>query len=201
MLTENDLPALPVDIRALHFGSFSLAEEPCGSAYEALMQRESRERVISLDPNVRPTLIRNREGYIERIERMVAMADIVKLSNDDLTWLAPDGRFEEFAARWLERGARLVILTRGAEGASALTARHRADVPAVRVKVADTIGAGDTFSAGVLARLAALGALTKERIAALSEDELTDILGFAAKAAAVTASRPGADPPWLRELA
>ena len=201
MLTENDLPALPVDIRALHFGSFSLAEEPCGSAYEALMQRESRERVISLDPNVRPTLIRNREAYIERIERMVAMADIVKLSNDDLTWLAPDGRFEEFAARWLERGARLVILTRGAEGASAQTARLRADVPAVRVKIADTIGAGDTFSAGVLARLAALGALTKERIAALSESELTDILGFAAKAAAVTASRPGADPPWLRELA
>lgn len=200
MLTDNDLPALPVEIAALHFGSFSLAGEPCGSAYESLMQRESRDRVISLDPNVRPTLIRNRDGYIQRIDRLVEMADIVKLSNDDLDWLAPDALPQDFAAAWLRRGAKLVILTSGAEGAMAMTGRHSVSVPAVPVKVADTIGAGDTFSAGVLARLDALDLLDKGKIGSLSEAQLTDTLTFAARAAAITASRPGADPPWLREL-
>jgi fructokinase len=200
MLTENDLPALPVEITALHFGSLSLAEEPCGSAYEALMQRESRDRVISLDPNVRPSLIRNRDGYIARIGRLVEMADIVKLSVDDLDWLAPDALPRDFAAAWLQRGAKLVILTRGAEGAMAMTGSHAVSVPAVPVKVADTIGAGDTFSAGVLARLDALKLLDKAKIGSLSKAQLTDVLSFAAKAAAITASRPGADSPWLREI-
>ena len=87
MLTEIDLPALPQAVTALHFGSFSLAEEPCGSAFEALMQREHRDRVISLDVNVRPTLIKNRDGYLARIDRLAAMSDIVKLSEEDLAWL------------------------------------------------------------------------------------------------------------------
>ncbi|MCP4385215.1 MAG: carbohydrate kinase, partial [Hyphomicrobiales bacterium] len=152
------------------------------------------------DPNVRPTLIKNREGYLARIERMVAMADIVKFSDDDLDWLAPGKRFEDVAGDWLQRGAKLVVLTRGAEGAAALTAKTTASVPGVAVEVADTIGAGDTFSAGILAWLRKNRLLTKAGIADLDDSEIGDMLAYAARAAAVTASRPGADPPWLSEL-
>jgi fructokinase len=201
MLTDNDLPAFPKTVTALHFGSFSLAEEPCGSAFEALMQREQRDRVISLDVNVRPTLIRNRDGYLARIGRLVEMADIVKLSADDLDWLAPGGGFDGLARSWLADGARLVVLTRGADGAMAISQHGSFAAPGVKVTVADTIGAGDTFTAGMLARLSQRGLLAKPAVAALTRDQIADVLAFAARAAAITVSRPGADPPWLRELA
>jgi fructokinase len=201
MLTEADLPAFPAEVAALHFGSFSLAAEPCGSAFEALMQREHVSRVISLDPNVRPSLIKNRDGYLARLDRLVGMADIVKFSDDDLAWIAPGVGFEAFGARWLELGAKLLIMTEGADGARALTKRVSVSVPAIKVKVADTIGAGDTFSAGVMKRLDERRLLSKKAIAALSEVQVTDALTFATRAASVTASRPGADSPWLRELA
>jgi fructokinase len=200
MLTENDVPALPKSVAALHFGSFSLAEEPCGSALEFLMRREFADRVISLDINVRPTLIRNRDGYLARIHRLVAMADVVKLSEEDLAWLDAAAAFDDLAARYLDLGAKIVILTRGGEGAVAVTRNGKVEVPGVAVKVADTVGAGDTFSAGILVRLDQKSLLAKARLARLSAAELTDGLAFAAKAAAVTVSRPGANPPWLTEL-
>ena len=200
MLTENDLPALPRAVAALHFGSFSLAEEPCGSAFEALMQREHHDRVISLDVNVRPTLIKNRDGYLARIDRLVAMSDVVKLSTEDLAWLAPGESFEAIARRWVAAGARLVVLTLGADGALAVSARESAEAPAVKVTVADTVGAGDTFTAASVVRLAQRELLTKSAVASLSHNQIADMLAFAAKAAAITVSRPGADPPWLREL-
>jgi fructokinase len=200
MLTSADLPAFPAALRALHFGSFSLAAEPCGSAYEALMQREHVARVISLDPNIRPTLIKNRDAHIARLERLVGLADIVKLSDDDLAWLAPGAAFDTFAESWLARGAKLVIMTRGAEGAVARSKRVAVTVPGVKVTVADTIGAGDTFSAATMARLDQDKLLTKSAVAKLSEKQVTDALAFAAKAASITCSRPGADPPWANEL-
>ena len=199
-LTEADLPALPVAVTALHFGSFSLAAEPCGSAYETLMRNEAPFRVVSLDPNIRPTLIRNRDGYLARIGRLVEMSDIVKVSEDDLAWMAPDATFEAVAEGWLKAGAGLVVLTRGASGARAISKAHAVEVPGVAVTVADTIGAGDTFSAAVLARLDGNGLLSKPAIGALTEAQLVDALAFAARAASITASRPGADPPWAREM-
>lgn len=200
MITDNDLPAFPTTVAALHFGSFSLAVEPCGSAYEALVQREQRDRVISIDLNIRPSLIRNRDGYLARVERLVEMADIVKLSEDDLAWLAPEGGFEGLAARWLAKGTALVVLTRGGAGASAVGKAVAVSISAAPVAVADTIGAGDTFTAATLVRLAQRDALTKAAIAALDRDAVTDVLSFAARAAAVTVSRPGADPPWAHEV-
>ncbi len=201
MLTEADLPAFPKTVAALHFGSFSLAAEPCGSAFEALMQREQNNRVISLDPNIRPTLVHNRDGFLARLDRLVAMADIARLSDEDLTWIAPGESFEALGRRWLDRGAGVVILTRGAEGATAITAKHAVSVPGIAAKVVDTVGAGDTFTAGFLARLDARDLLTKRAIAKLDRDQLTDVLTFATKAAAVTVSRAGANPPWLNEIA
>jgi fructokinase len=200
MLTESALPAFPKTVAALHFGSVSLVAEPCGSAFEALMKREQANRVISLDPNIRPTLVHNRDGYLARLDRLVAMADIARLSDDDLTWIAPGESFETIARRWLDLGARVVILTRGAEGATAITANHAVSVPGIATEVVDTVGAGDTFTAGFLARLDALSALTKPAIAALDRERLTDVLTFATKAAAVTVSRAGANPPWLKEI-
>ncbi|HZP19708.1 MAG TPA: carbohydrate kinase [Bauldia sp.] len=200
MLTEADLPAFPAEVNALHFGSISLMAEPGGSALEALMRRDHQSCVISFDPNIRPSLIRNRDGYLARLDRLVAMADIVKFSDDDLAWIAPGEDFAALAGRWLERGAKLVILTRGADGARAISRRASVSVPAVPVKVADTIGAGDTFTAGVLKRLDQKGLLAKAAVAKLGEDQIADLLTFAGKAAGVTVSRPGADPPWLSEL-
>jgi fructokinase len=156
--------------------------------------------VISFDPNVRPTLIKDRDAYLARMERMIGMSDIVKLSDDDLAWLAPDGHFEAIAADWLDKGAQLIILTRGAEGATVVSRDHSATIPGVDVEVVDTIGAGDTFSAATLARLDADGLLDKAAIARLDADQLGAILAHAAAAAAITASRPGADPPWRREM-
>jgi len=200
MLTENDLPPLPKTVTALHFGSFSLAEEPCGSALEELMRREQHDRVISLDLNIRPTLIKNRDGYLARLARLIAMSDVVKLSEEDLAWLEPAGKFADLGHRWLAAGAKLVVLTRGNDGAEAMSAGGTVTVPAIKVEVADTVGAGDTFTAATLAQLHRRERLDKVSIAALRHDDIADTLGFAARAAAVTVSRPGADPPWLREL-
>jgi fructokinase len=165
------------------------------------MRLEQRDRVISLDVNVRATLIHNREGYLARIDRLAAMSDIIKLSDEDLAWIAPEDSFEDLANRWLEMGAKLVVLTKGTEGAVAISLNASAKVPAPKVKVADTVGAGDTFTAGVLARLDKRGLMTKSAVAALTSEQLGDALTFAASAAAITVSRPGANPPWLRELA
>jgi hypothetical protein len=142
-----------------------------------------------------------RDGYLARIDRLVAMADIVKLSEEDIDWLEPGTDFADLATRWLEHGAKLVALTKGADGAVALSRAAMVEVPGVPVKVADTVGAGDTFTAGMLARLDARVLLTKGAVASLDQRAIADALGFAAKAAAITVSRPGADPPWLRELA
>ena len=165
------------------------------------MRREQNDRVISLDPNIRKSLIRNRDGYVARLDRLVAMTDIARLSEEDLDWLAPGTAFEDFARRWLDQGAKLAILTRGSAGATAVTAGHAVSVPGIAVKIVDTVGAGDTFTAAILARLNQLGLLTKHAVASLDRAALTDVLTFAARAAAVTVSRAGADPPWLKELA
>jgi fructokinase len=200
MLAAEDLPALPADADALHFGSIYLTAEPCGSTVETLVRNESAKRVISFDPNVRPSLIKNRDGYMARFDRLVAMSDIVKFSDDDLAWMAPDAGFEGFAATCIDKGAKLVIMTRGANGATAVTPTVSATIPAVKVTVADTIGAGDTFSAALLARLSEDRLLNKDAVADLTEPQVQGLLAHAAKAASITASRPGADPPWRKEM-
>ena len=201
MLTDGDLPAFPKSVTALHFGSCSLAEEPCGSAFESLMQREQRDRVISLDPNIRPTLIKNRGGYLWRIDRMAAMSDIVKLSADDLAWLAPGADFAAVADRWLDHGAKLVVLTKGEAGSEARSKTAAAEVAATPTVLVDTIGAGDAFTAGMLAQLETAELLSKSAMGRLTSDEIAAALEFAGRAAAVTVARAGADPPWREELA
>ena len=200
MIGEADLPVLADEIEALHFGAISLVQEPGATALESLLLREFEKRVISLDPNVRPNLVGDRAAYESRIVRLVGRADLVKLSEEDLHWFAPDAHLGDFARHWLTLGAPLVIVTRGSEGAVAFTAGDKVEVPSVQVDVVDTVGAGDTFTAGLLAALCSAGLLTKLAIRGLNRDQLEAMLRFAARAASVTVSRAGADPPWAEEM-
>jgi fructokinase len=201
MLSEADLPALDDEIGAMLFGAISLIPEPSGSAYEALMRREHGRRVTMLDPNIRPGFISDHKKHRARIERMIAMADIVKLSDEDLAWFGHEGDQEEFVRGWLAAGPKLVVVTHGAAGAIGYSRRHTVSVAPKPVTVVDTVGAGDTFNAGLLASLHEQGALTKARLEVLAEAEIQAALTLGAKAAAVTVSRAGANPPWRHEIA
>jgi fructokinase len=199
-LSPDDLPDLPDDTSALFFGGISLVYGPCAEAYEALMHRESETRVTMIDPNIRPSFIRNEGKYRARLERMIASADIVKLSDEDLHWLEGDGDIKTLAQGICARGPYLVLITEGAKGAAAYGATREFFVPANKVDVIDTVGAGDTFNAGFLASLHKSGALTKEGISNASEATITDALTLGIKSAAITVSRAGANPPWENEV-
>ncbi|MCB1444212.1 MAG: carbohydrate kinase [Rhizobiaceae bacterium] len=202
MITADDLPPLGDgdDIEALHFGAISLISDPCGGTYEALLARERQNRVISLDPNIRPGFIRDRQAHHDRIMRMAAQSDIIKFSDEDLDWFGVAGDHDALAARWLDIGPKLVVITKGAEGATGYSKAHKVDVPSEKVAVVDTIGAGDTFDAGILASLRRDGLLTKTGVASLDAAAIRDALALAAKVAAVTVSRAGANPPWASEI-
>jgi fructokinase len=200
MLTKKDLPKLAKDVEALHFGSISLIPEPGGGTLEALMKRECKRRVISFDPNIRPTVIKNRKTYLARVERLASMCDILKISDEDVKWITGKSDFEGAAKKWLKAGAKLVVITKGGEGVEAFTKERTIRQSSITVNVVDTVGAGDTFTAGLLTSLRKAGCLTKKGISALDEATLKSCLSFAARAAAITCSRPGADPPWAHEL-
>ncbi|MEI3850532.1 MULTISPECIES: carbohydrate kinase family protein [Ensifer] len=200
MITTEHLPKLGDFCEALHFGAISLIPEPCGSTYEALMTREHEKRVISFDPNIRPGFIKDRDAHLARMNRMAALSDIIKFSDEDLAWFGMEGSHDELAAEWLKRGPKLVLITKGADGAVGYTAHHKVEVAGERVTVVDTVGAGDTFDAGVLASLKLAGLLTKADVADLTETAVRNALALGAKAAAVTVSRAGANPPWKHEI-
>lgn len=201
MLTKKDLPKLDKAVKALHFGSISLIPEPGGSTIEALVARESKRLVMSFDPNIRPTQVKDRRAYVARLGRMIAMTDILKISDEDIEWITGKRDFKAAARKWLKAGAKIVVVTKGGDGLEAFTAHDHIVQPAVKVKVADTVGAGDTINAGLLAALHKARLLDKKKLAAITESQLGAALAFAAKAAAITCSRPGADPPWAKELA
>ncbi|MGX9355212.1 carbohydrate kinase family protein [Roseobacteraceae bacterium S113] len=193
-LTEADLPALPTDIEALFFGGISLVSEPAADAYAALCAKAG-SRLVMIDPNIRPAFITDEARYRARLSEMIARADIVKVSDEDLAWLTGG---DDPRALMGETGPALVLMTRGSEGATAYFATQELDMPAEPATVVDTVGAGDTFNAGILAGLATAGALSRD---ALTPDTLRPAMALAIKSAAVTVSRAGANPPWASELA
>jgi len=199
MLSVGDLPVL-TDEKALFFGGISLVADPCGGAYETLALREAPRRLIMIDPNIRPSFIANEAAYRARIDRMLASADIVKLSDDDLHWLAGAGDTAVLAQGVLARGPSLVCITEGAKGATGYTADDAVFVPSQRVEVIDTVGAGDTFNAGVLAALDDAGALDKAAVRAMPGDLVRAALTLGVRAAAITVSRAGANPPRRNDL-
>lgn len=201
MLAIDDLPAeLPPTATALHFGSISLVREPGATTFEALMAREHGRRVLSLDPNVRPGLIPDREAYVRRLERWVALVDLVKVSRADLAWLYPGIDPEAAARRWLAMGPSLVVVTLGADGAFGISGSLRREVGGRVVTVADTVGAGDAFTSGLLAWLETNGCLTHEGLRALTATDLDAALAHGVLTAAMTCTRTGAEPPTRSEL-
>lgn len=201
MLRVADLPELPQKVGTLFFGGISLVAEPVGATLEALMTREAGGRVTMIDPNIRPGFVTDEAAYRARIDRMLALSDIVKLSDEDLHWLRGGGDIPDLARALLGEGPKLVCMTEGSKGATAYTAGHEVFVPAPKVEVADTVGAGDTFNAGLLAALERAGALTKPALSAPDPETLKAALTLGVRAAAVTVSRAGANPPYARELA
>ena len=202
MIRPEDMPELPSDITALFFGGISLASDPSASAYAALLERQGGPRAVMIDPNIRPLFITDEEGYRRRMAAMISQADIVKVSDEDLDWLnpAPLTQAEKISAM-LDTGPSVVIVTQGAEGATATLADGTSiAVPAVKTNVVDTIGAGDTFNAGFLAKLSDLDLLTPEALGTLDPDALRDAMTYGARVAAITVSRAGANPPWANEL-
>ncbi|MBX3597003.1 MAG: carbohydrate kinase [Rhizobiaceae bacterium] len=200
MLYESDLPAIGNEVEAMHFSCISLIPEPCGGTYETLMRREHHKRVMMFDPNIRKNFIRDKPAHLARMKRMLAMSDIVKLSDEDLDWFGEGGTTGEIAARWLTLGPKLIVVTKGADGLVAFSRSHQVAVQAERVAVVDTVGAGDTINAGILCALRDQSLLTKTHLTNLTESQIESVLRFSAKAAAITVSRAGANPPAREEM-
>ncbi|WP_298858682.1 carbohydrate kinase [uncultured Sulfitobacter sp.] len=202
MLVPDDMPRLTDEITALFFGGISLACEPCADAYAALLLREADQRVIMMDPNIRPGFIKDIPRYRTRLTSMITKADIIKVSDEDLNWIMPDITNQQVQiAALLDSGPSLVVLTRGSEGATGFVANGtEVSVPAQNVVAVDTVGAGDTFNAGILAKLSQLGLLGKTEVKNLDATTLETVLQYGAKVASITVSRSGANPPWAKEL-
>ncbi len=193
-------PSLPADARFLLVGSISLVLEPAASTILHLIERERRRLLVSFDPNIRPSLIPDRKAYIEKFEALCGACAVVKASDSDLEWLYGSAPIGEIVSHIVDLGADIVFVTMGEKGSLAATRHAEAAVEAFRVPIADTIGAGDTFHAAILAALDKKGIATRAGIGALGEGDLQSLLRFASAAAAVNCTRQGADPPSLDEL-
>ena len=189
---------------ALHTGSIAAFLAPGGDAVLDLVHRTAGRATVSYDPNARPVLMGDSGPARERVEAFVAAADVVKVSDEDLAWLAPGADVLDVARAWLALGPALVVVTRGGEGALGVCRDGDVIVPAPPVAVVDTVGAGDAFMSGLLDALATAALLGAERRTALHAIDLDVLAGaalHAVRVAAVTVSRAGANPPTAAELA
>lgn len=205
--TDAELPdPLPRGTSALCLGSLAIALEPGAAALNRMLAREHDrgEATVVLDPNFRPTLLGSPADAQRRLDGQLALADVVKVSDEDLAWLTPGADARGVAEAWLRAGPALVVVTRGDRGAyAAASGGSVVEVPATAVEVIDTVGAGDAFTAGLvdaLGRHDLLGGTQRNRLADCSEEVLTDVVRHAATVAAMTCGRRGADPPTADEL-
>jgi fructokinase len=197
-----DLPRLGDDVAALAFGSISLLGEPSGTSIVQMVELSARENgpVISFDPNIRESLIGDEEAYRRRLDRCIAASTIIKVSDEDLMYIIPDASMETAARKLLDRGVALVVVTAGADGSRAFSSAGIAEAGAEKTKVVDTIGAGDSFHAALLAWLFHSSLLSRNSVAKLTVDQLTEMLRFAGAVAAKTCGSAGANPPRLAEV-
>ncbi|MBQ0745524.1 MAG: carbohydrate kinase [Marinobacter sp.] len=202
MLTEDMHPPIPQTVSAIYFGGISLIVEPCCDFYISLAKRASLDKVVMVDPNIRQSFIRDVDRYRARLDTLLAACNILKVSDEDLDWIAPGPlSLLEKAKELRLKGPEMVILTRGKDGATAIFGDDEiVDVPARKAHVVDTVGAGDTFNAGVLAALSVADVLSKAGIENVTASVVKDVLEFGAQVAAINVSRSGANPPWAHEL-
>ncbi len=196
-------PPTMADPVIVHTGSIAAVLEPGASTVEHLIASASKRATVTYDPNVRPSLMGDRGQAEVTIERLVVLADVVKVSDEDLEWLFPTESPLDAATRWLALGPALVVVTLGAQGALAVCAAGTVTVPPVQVVVADTVGAGDSFMSGLIDGLWSAGLVGGQRKAALKAIDLPTvrtILERCARIAGITVSRSGANPPTRAEL-
>ena len=206
LLAPQDIPPLPDYASCIVFGSISMTMEPIASTIENLILREAERKVIVFDPNIRPLMIKDRQAYLQRFKIWAGASTIVKISLEDFEYITPNPQPKEALVKLIEAGARLAILTLGAQGAAAMLRRDDESVTEVSVpgilvpKIVDTVGAGDTFQGALLSWLYQRDKLSHNAIAGLSRDDLYSALLFANKAASIVCSRRGAEPPTREEL-
>jgi fructokinase len=199
-LQPKDLEDLPHEVAALHVGTLAIATDPPASAIVEFAEREAHVRTLVVDPNIRPALIENRDTYLKRFERLSSVADLVKLSASDLSWLYPDGSEGDAVRALMEGGAGCLVLTRGSKGAEGWNRSGSARVSAPAVTVVDTVGAGDAFGAGLLTWLWRFDRLDKLKLRRLDLGELEAALAYAAAVAAAQCTRASAWGPTAADV-
>jgi fructokinase len=208
LLSEEEIPQqLPQNTNCIMFGSISVIMEPVGSTIESFILGETARRTVTaFDPNIRPFLIKDRDFYLKRFERLCQASTIVKVSQEDFKYIEPTARPEEALKKLIDTGTRLAIITLGPCGAQAMLRRDGGNIitaSAGGVKVSDlidTVGAGDTFLGAFLVWLDIRSKLSHNGVTGLSEDDLYNALVFANKAAAIVCGRKGAEPPYMEEI-
>jgi fructokinase len=178
----------------LHIGTLVTMIEPGSSVLYDWAMEVAELAPIVFDPNIRPSVQPDRDLYEAAVEKWAALSAVIKVSDDDLAWLFPGQSIDDVANRWINDGAFLVVVTKGANGIVGYTAEARVEVPGVKVEVVDTVGAGDTVGAIVVEAMLTHGLIE------LRGDLLRSVLARAASAAAITCSRKGAQPPYKHEL-
>lgn len=204
LVRAQDLKRVPAELALVNLGSYATVVEPVASTQRALVERErargARSALIAYDPNIRLNVEPALARWRDQLDWMLPRTDLLKVSDEDLGLLLPDTNIDDFAARALAAGVKLVVVTRGAQGAVGWNAQGRVEIEPLHVTVVDTVGAGDTFQAALITWLAEHDALAPNALNALSCDALRAALQFAARAAAITCSRRGADMPRRSEL-
>lgn len=200
MLRAEYLPVLDEDIKALHFGSYSMVVEPVASTHRLLVEREHSSRVIAYDPNLRLNVEPDLARWTDTVDWMARRVHLLKISSEDLELLRPGVHIRQVVDDWLRLGVSLVVVTHAEKGALGFTQRDTVGVEARRVTVVDTVGAGDTFQAALLTWLSERGLLSIEALSVLSARHLKSALEFAGAAAAITCTRRGANMPRRLEL-
>jgi len=185
---QTERPAL------LHIGTLATVIEPGASVLFEWAQSVSKVAPIVFDPNIRPAVISDRELYVKQVEKWVSISSAVKVSDEDLKWLYPNLEIDQVVNNWVAKGPSLIVVTYGEKGLAGYRQGEKVSDEAVKVKVADTVGAGDTVGAILVE------AIVKDGLDALNGVRLEMMLKRAAKAAAINVSRRGANPPTLKEI-
>ena len=188
----------------VHAGSIAATLDPGSAGVLEIIKRErDAGATISYDPNARPDIMGDPDEARHKVEAVIGLSDVIKASDEDLAWLYPGWKMADVLARWREMGAIVIIITRGAKSVEAHTATDSLSLPTKATTVADTIGAGDSFMAGLLSALSNRGLVgyhCRESLASLSKKDLEEVVSFALECAAITVSRSGANPPTLDDL-